>query len=176
MRRIRFLSHLAMLLVLPMLVIYPYHELAWLYDLVWRDPQAWTRNDIWVDPQADIAFGTRVVFTAVWSLPVMLGIAAYLTALGILWLLRAGVVFDPKIAHRIVWMGAFTVASSLCALLAGALSPMIRSWHNAEGPLGLRFWYDGGNIGLAFSGICFVFFGVVMREAIRIARENEAFV
>lgn len=73
-------------------------------------------------------------------------------------------------------MGLLIFGSATTSLLAGAVSPMIRSWHNAGGHLPLRFWYDSGNLGLAFSGLAFFFLGLVMREAIRIARENEEFV
>jgi len=53
---------------------------------------------------------------------------------------------------------------------------MIRSWHNADGPLPLRFWEESGNIGMAFGGLALLFLGLGMREAIYIARENEEFI
>ncbi|NNE51117.1 MAG: hypothetical protein HKN30_01790 [Sulfitobacter sp.] len=176
MSRIYKLATIAMILMLPMLIYYPYEALSWNLELSFLDPGRWTRNDRWVHPDAQIAFSTRIVFFCLWLVPVILGWFAYLVGFSLLWLLRSGAVFDLRIADRLVWMGLLIAGSACTSLFAGALSPMIRSWHNPEGPLPLRFWYDSGNIGLAFSGLAFFFLGIVMREAIKIARENEEFV
>jgi len=176
MHRIRNLSTFAMVLLIPMLIYYPYEALSWNLELSFLDPGKWTRNDAWVHPNAQIAMSTRIVFFVVWFVPTVLGWSAYATGLSILWLLRGGTVFERRIADRLVWMGALIFGSATTSLLAGAVSPMIRSWHNPDGPLPLRFWYDSGNIGLALSGLAFIFLGIVLKEAIKIARENEEFV
>lgn len=176
MSRIRLLSTLAMILMAPMLVYYPWHELTWNLELSFLDPGAWTRNDRWVHPNAQIATTTRIVFFVTWFLPMLGGWLAYVAGFSLLWLLRKGIIFDLRVARRLKWMGALIFASSTMALLAGAVSPMIRSWHNPDGPLPLRFWYDSGNLGMVYCGLAFLFLGVVMHEAIRIARENEGFV
>jgi len=176
MNKIRRLSTVALVCILPMLIYYPYEALSWNLDLSFLDWGRWTRNDRWVDPSAEIALSTRIVFFCVWLVPTVLGWLAYATGASMLWLLRGGTVFDFRIANRLVWVGLLIFGSATTSLVAGAVSPMIRSWHNAGGHLPLRFWYDSGNIGLAFSGLAFFFLGLVMREAIRIARENEEFV
>ncbi|MEP5729272.1 MAG: hypothetical protein ABJL67_07835 [Sulfitobacter sp.] len=176
MNRIKRLSTIAMFLMLPMMVYYPYEAISWQLDISFLDWGKWTRNDSWVHPDAVIPLGTRVIFFAIWFIPTVFGFAAYATGLNLLWLLRAGVVFDIRIAQRLRVMGVMIVLSATLSLLAGAVSPMIRSWHNPGGALPLRFWYDSGNLGMTFCGLAFFFLGLVMREAIRIARENEAFV
>lgn len=176
MNRIKRLSTIAMVLLAPMLIYYPYEALSWNLELSFLDPGRWTRNDRWVHPEAMIAMPTRIVFFIVWLIPTLTGWLAYAVGFSMLLLLYKGAVFDRRIADRLVWMGLLIFASAATSLLAGAVSPMIRSWHNPEGPLPLRFWYDSGNIGLAFCGLAFLFLGTVMREAIRIARENEEFV
>ncbi|MGC1506631.1 MAG: DUF2975 domain-containing protein [Sulfitobacter sp.] len=176
MKRIRNMSTVAMVCLLPMLIYYPYEAISWQLELSFLDPGKWTRNSSWVHPYAEIAMGTRLVFFVVWFVPTLFGVAAYATGFSMLWLLHRGVVFDARIAQRLRWMGLFIAASASLALAAGAVSPMIRSWHNPDGPLPLRFWYDSGNLGMVFCGLAFFFLGLVMREAIRIARENEAFV
>lgn len=176
MKRIRLLSTLAMILMLPILIYYPYEGLAWNLEMSFLDMGKWTRNDRWVDPSAQIAMGTRIIFFIVWLIPVILGWLGYLTGFSMLVLLRNGTVFDDRIAKRLILMGSFIFASSSLSLAAGAVSPMIRSWHNPDGPLPLRFWYSSGNMGLVFSGLAFLFLGLVMVEAIRIARENEGFI
>lgn len=176
MNRIRLLATIGMIAMLPMLFYYPYHALAWNLELSFLDPERWTRRSTWVHPDAVIAMSTRVVFFTVWALPTLFGWLAYMTGFSMLWELRKGLIFDDRIARRLTWMGALIFLSSAGALLAGAVSPMIRSWHNPDGPLPLRFWYDSGNLGMVFCGLAFLFLGIVMHEAIRMARENEAFV
>jgi hypothetical protein len=111
-----------------------------------------------------------------WAVPVVLGFLGYVAGFWALILLRQGIVFDTRISRQLSVMGIMIFSSSTLALLAGALSPMVRSWHNADGPLLLRVWYSSGDVGLAFCGLAFLFLGLVMREAIRIARENEEFI
>lgn len=176
MERIRFLSGIAMIVMLPMLIYYPYQGLGWNLELSFLDMGKWTRHDGWVHPETQIAMTTRVVFFTLWAIPSVVGWLGYASGFWALILLRQGIVFDDRIANRLTWMGILVFISSTAALFAGALSPMIRSWHNPDGPLPLRFWYNSGNIGLAFCGLAFLFLGLVMREAIKIARENEEFV
>lgn len=176
MLRINVLATVGMIAMIPMLVYYPYHALAWNLELSFLDPDRWTRNSAWVHPDAVIATSTRTVFFLLWAIPTLFGWLAYLTGFTMLWRLRRGLVFDEAIARSLTWMGGLIFLSSAGALFAGAVSPMVRSWHNPEGPLPLRFWYDSGNLGMIFCGLAFLFLGIVVHEAIRIARENEAFV
>lgn len=53
---------------------------------------------------------------------------------------------------------------------------MIRSWHNTEGALPLRFWYTTELGGLILCGLAFLMVAAIMRESIRISRENEGFI
>lgn len=176
MDRIRNLSTFAMILMAPMLLYYPYDSFAWVLKLAFLEPELWTTIDNWADPDAQIATLTRIVFFTVWAVPTVLGTIGYLTAFSMLILLRRGVVFDQRIAARLKMLGGLMFASSSLGLVAGAVSPMIRSWHNLDGPLPLRIWYNSGNVGLAFCGLGFLFLGLVLHEAIKIARENEEFV
>jgi hypothetical protein len=176
MEKTRILATVAMVLMVPVMIYYPYHGLWWNLELSFLDMGKWTRNSAWVHPSAEIAMTTRVVFFVLWVIPTILGLLGYLAGFRALLLFRQGIVFDTRIASRLFWMGVFISSSSFIALVAGAVSPMIRSWHNPAGPLPLRIWYDSGNFGLMFSGLAFVFLGIVLREAINIARENEEFV
>ena len=176
MLKINRLSTIAMILLFPMLIYYPYEALSWQLELSFLDPGKWSRNSTWVDGGIAIPMTTRVVFFMVWFIPTVFGWLGYATGFWTLWLVRQGAVFDTRTARGLFWMGVFVAVSSSLSLLAGAVSPMIRSWHNAGGPLPLRFWYSSGNLGMVFCGLAFVFLGIVLREAIRMARENEAFV
>lgn len=176
MDRIRKLSTFAMVLMAPMLIYYPYDTFAWLVNLAFLDPELWNTIDDWADRDAHIPMQTRLLFFTVWGVPSLMGVIGYLTSFSLLMLLRRGVVFDRRIALRLKIVGSMIFLSSTLSLLAGAVSPMIRSWHNADGPLPLRIWYNGGNVGLAFCGLGFLFLGLVLHEAIKIARENEEFI
>lgn len=176
MKKTRVIATIALIVMLPVMIYYPYHGLWWNLEMSFLDMGRWTRNSAWVHPDAEIAMTTRVVFFVLWLIPTILGMLGYLTGFWALLLFRQGVVFDPRIARRLFWMGVFIFSSSATALVAGAVSPMIRSWHNPEGPLPLRIWFSSGDFGLAFCGLAFVFLGIVLKEAIKIARENEEFV
>jgi hypothetical protein len=176
MNKIKFLSVVGLICILPMLVYYPYEAISWQLEISFLDWDRWSRGSAWVDEGAQIPLSTRIVFFVIWFVPTVFGWLAYVAGASLLWLLRAGVVFDHRIAQRLVWMGVLSASSASGSMLAGAVSPMVRSWHNAAGPLPLRFWYSSGNIGLAFSGLAFLFLGLVLHEAIKIARENEEFV
>lgn len=176
MERIRTLSTIALIVMLPIMLYYPYESLSWNLELSFLDPDRWTRNDTWVDPDAQIAMSTRTVFFILWLLPTVAGTLSYIMAFSMLLLLRRGVIFDMRIAKRLTWMGLFTSFSGFWSIFAGSISPVIRSWHNADGPLPYRYWLDTANLGFGFCGLAFLFLGLVMYEAIKIARENEEFV
>lgn len=79
MERIRTLSTIAIIIMLPMLIYYPYEGLGWNLRLSFFDPGAWTRNNVWVDPDAQIATVTCAVFFTVWAVPTLLGFFGYLS-------------------------------------------------------------------------------------------------
>jgi putative flippase GtrA len=175
MTKIRYMSTFALILILPFLIYYPYEAFGWQLDMAFLDPQRWL-NSGWVEQGAEVALLTRVVYFLVWSPAVIAGILALLAAARVAWLFRRGTVFDDRVAGGIMWVGRFTMASSGIHILAACLSPMIVSWHNPSGPLPLRFWFSSAHCSLIFCGMAFLLLGAVMREAIKVAHENEEFV
>ena len=175
MNRIKSMSAIAFCVLLPYLVYYPYEALNWQLQLAFLDPDRWQHHQ-WAHSDVQIAVLTRVAFFAVWFPAVVWGVAALLWAGRVIWLFWRGIVFDQRVAKGILWLGRCLVGSNVTHILAACLSPMIISWHNPEGPMPLRFWYSSTHLGLILCGLGFVLFGAVMREAIRIARENEEFV
>lgn len=63
MGKIRTLSTVAMIVVLPMLLYYPYEALSWNLSLSFLDWGGWACDDRWVDGDAQIAPGARIVFS-----------------------------------------------------------------------------------------------------------------
>jgi hypothetical protein len=168
----------ATLLIAPValfLFVYPYKAMLWNLNTSFLEPSRWLK-DSWVHPEAVIEPATRAVFFTVWLLPLLAGGCSVLFALRLLWLLRGGILFDTRVAAGILGMGGSIVASNSLHLIAAAVSPMIKSWHNPDGPLPLRFWYSSSHLGLLFAGLAFLLMGWVMTEAIRLARENEEFI
>lgn len=97
-------------------------------------------------------------------------------ALRLIWYFRQGKVFDERVARAIMWLGRCTAASSTIHILAACVSPKIVSWHNPSGPLPLRLWLGTEHVSLVLCGLAFMLMGYVLREAIKVARENESFV
>jgi hypothetical protein len=175
MIRIHNMSTVALILIAPFLIYYPYKAFEWQLNMSFLDPQRWL-NSGWVEAGAEIAPLTRVVYFLVWSPAVVAGILSLLAAGRVAWFFRNGVLFDDRVARAIMWAGRFTIASSGIHIFAACVSPMIVSWHNPSGPLPLRFWFSSAHCLIIFCGMAFLLLGAVMREAIKMARENEEFV
>lgn len=71
---------------------------SWNLELSFRVPGEWTRGDNGVDPNAQIATATRVVFFTVWLVPTVFGALGYLVGFSALFLVRRGIVFDQRVA------------------------------------------------------------------------------
>lgn len=175
MDRIRLLCNITIVALVPMSLYYIYSSGGWALNEALLQPERWL-SDSWVQPGAVIAPLTRWVFFFMWILPVALGVFGYVIAVRLALLVRSGVLFDEQVARFVFWMGFGVASSSAAKVFAACLSPMVKSWHNLEGPLPLRFWYSSEEIGLIFCGLGFVIFGLILHEAIKIARENEGFV
>jgi len=97
-------------------------------------------------------------------------------ALCLLNLFRQGVVFDLRAVRFIVWLGVALVGVCIVDTFVPMLEyPLFTRW-NADGFQTVGYIYDAGDITIGLAGMGFVLFGWIMREAILIARENEAFV
>lgn len=171
MERIKLVATLLLIPVAIYGIVYPYEAMLWNWSNSFHDP--W--QDGWRDPSAVISPATRAVFFFVWFLPLLAGVVAVFFALRLLWLMRQGVLFDGRVAKGIMGLGISITLSNALHLAAAAVSPMIKSWHNPEGPLPLRFWYSSSHIALLLYGLAFVLMGWVMYEAIKLKRDNEAF-
>lgn len=175
MEKIKRLCTIALIFVIPAMSYAVYSGVSWALNAAVLQPQRWL-NDGWVHPHAVIAPATRGVFLVLWLLPPLLGLLSYVSAVRVLLLARLGVLFDLRTAAAIFWTGFWLALSAGAKILAASLSPMIKSWHNPEGPLALRFWYRSEDCALVFCGLGFILLGMILRQAITLARENEAFV
>lgn len=175
MKKIRILATIAICVIVPYLVYYPYKAFSWQLNMAFWEPESWFRSG-WAEPGVVISPVTRWVYFAMWAPAVFAGIAALLTALRIAAGFRRGQVFETRVANRILWLGRFSVASSGIHILAACFSPMVVSWHNAAGPMPIRLWLSTAHLSLILCGLAFMLFGAVMREAIEIAEDNRKYV
>lgn len=175
MQKIRTMSTVALCVIVPFLLYYPWRALDWQVRMAFLEPERWLRSG-WADSDAVIAPFTRVVYFAVWSPAVLAGVIGLLAGIRIAVLFRQGIVFDNRVAKAILWLGRATVASSTIHIFAACVSPMIVSWHNAAGALPVRFWYSSPHLSLVLCGLAFMLMGAVMREAIAIEEDNRKYV
>lgn len=175
MSKIKTVATCTIPLLMLFTVYYIYRGMEWQLNMAFLDPDRWLASRF-VDPDAVIAKSTRILYFAMWQIPLYAGTIALGTALRILLLLRRGILFDLKISRAISWLGLMTALSAATELIAAALSPKVLSLHNADGPAPLRFWYSSTSFSLLFYGIAFVMMGWVLSEAIKIDRENKEFV
>ena len=144
-------------------------------DFAILSPERWYESRF-AHPAAQIAQQTRIVYAVIWLLPVAAGLAAVFMAMHVLNLVRQGVLFDERIARGFRFAGIGTALSGGLDHLAHFLSPLIISWHNPDGGLPARFYFNSDSGGLILCGAMFWLVGWIMREAIRIARDNEGFI
>lgn len=144
-------------------------------DYALLSPERWLQSP-WVEPEAEIATATRIVYAAVWLLPVAAGVVAVLSAVELLSLVRRGVLFDHRIARRFRIAGIGCAASGALDLLANLVTPTILSWHNPSGAFAPSFYFNSEAAALILCGGGFYLTGWIMAEAIRLKDENEGFV
>lgn len=173
--KIRRLSIVAFIVLLPYAIYYPWEAFNWQLEMAFLDPERW-QNSRWAHPDVEIAWTTRAIYLAMWSSATICGVIGIFWAFRLILCFWRGIVFDFQVAAAIYRMGCFLVAANAVHIIAACFSPMIVSWHNPDGPLPLRFWYSSTHLGLILCGLGFVLMGAIMREAIRLARENDEFV
>lgn len=175
MQRIRTLALVAVAVICPFLIYYPYKAFSWQLNMAFLEPERWLRSG-WADADAVIAPLTRVIYFAMWSPATLAGIAALLFGLRTAILFRRGVIFDPRVAAAIMRLGWCTAASSTIHIIAACFSPMVVSWHNASGPMSVRLWLSTSHVSLILCGLAFVLMGAVLREAIKLDEDNRMYV
>ncbi len=173
--KIRRLCTIALIMVIPVMLYSFYTGISWALNETILQPERWL-NDGWVHPHAIIAPLTRWAFLMLWICPPLFGLFSYIWSVRALLIMRAGFLFDLRTARSIFWVGFWLSMSASAQVVAASLSPMIKSWHNPDGPLPLRFWFSSEDFALVFCGLGFILLGMILREAICMARENEEFV
>lgn len=136
----------------------------------------WWLQDEWVDPDAQIATTTRVVYLLMWLLPIALGLFGVAAAVRLLLLVRKGVLFDARVSRGLRLVGFGVGGSGLSDMIADLFTPLVLTWHNATETMAPRFYFDSESAGLIICGGGFYLVGWIMSEAIKLADENEGFI
>lgn len=74
MNKIRRMANIALLIILPFLIYYPYKALSWQLNFAFLDPERWLDSG-WVENGAIIATSTRVIYFSIWVSALIAGCA-----------------------------------------------------------------------------------------------------
>ncbi len=171
--RIQKYSIVLMALIACYTIYYPYSSLSWLVDFSFLQPERMEKNN-WTGGLVDTQI--RVTYFLMWLVPVLAGIYACLAGMFVADLCRKGLYFSEKVAKGIIHLGISIMVSLLSDTLATSFTPKVLSWLNPVEKAGLRFRFDYADTGLILCGFAFCIMGLVMREAVLIAKENDGFV
>lgn len=144
-------------------------------DFAFLDETRWYFSG-WVHPDAPVPFLQRLAYFVLWILPVAFGLWAVYSALGMLVLMRRGILFDASVTRRLRHVGIGTAASGACDFIANLIDPTVLSWTNPAGPEPITWYFDSEPAGLIFCGGGFYLIGWVIAQARAIADENEGFI
>lgn len=144
-------------------------------DLAILTPERWL-DSRYSDPQVQIPQATRMVAALAMLSPIIAGLVAVFMAIYVLNLVRQGILFDERIARGFRVAGVATALSGVLGMVISWLRPTILSWHNQGGARAPDFFFHSDTAGLIVCGAMFWLVGWIMREAIRIARDNEGFI
>lgn len=138
-------------------------------DGVWT-AQAETASD------AKISAIQRSFYLALWSGPILFTLLAVIFALKVLLLIRAGILFDDRIARFLRFMGVGVSGSGIADTLANLFEAKALSWTNPDGPLPIEWYFDSEPAGIILCGGGFYLIGWIMAEAGRVKDEVESFI
>lgn len=89
---------------------------------------------------------------------------------------RKGLILDEANAAELTRTGWLLVAFGAATPVVRALQSVALTWDNASGQRQLAVTLDPGIFGALAAGVVLVAFGLVLREAVRLADENQSFI
>lgn len=147
---------------------------------------------LWLDPGklADYARGTIGVSAPIGPLsergywialtiglvPAGLFVAAMLRLASLFGRFGRGLVLEEENAQRLTRVGWLLTAMGVATPLTRGLQSVALTFDNPSGQKQLAITLDPGTFGALAAGAALVAFGLVLREAVRLADENQSFV
>lgn len=147
---------------------------------LWRDPEqlaAYARSTIGVSaPIGSLSERGYWAALTIGLVPAGLFVAAMLRLSSLFGRFGRGQVLEEENAQRLTRVGWLLTAMGVATPLARALQSVALTFDNPSGQKQLAITLDPGTFGVLAAGVALVAFGLVLREAVRLADENQSFV
>lgn len=147
---------------------------------LWRDPEqlaAYARGTIGVSAlPGSLSERGYWLALAIGFVPAGLFAAAMLRLASLFGRFGRGLVLEEENARRLVRVGWLLTAMGAATPLARALQSVALTFDNPSGQKQLALTLDPGMFGALAAGAALVAFGLVLKEAVRLADENQSFV
>ncbi|MGX1785460.1 DUF2975 domain-containing protein [Bosea sp. NPDC055332] len=146
---------------------------------------------LWHDPEQLVAYARTIGVSApigplsergYWSaltiglVPAGLFVAAMLRLASLFGRFGRGQVLEEENAQRLTRVGWLLIAMGVATPLTRGLQSVALTFDNPSGQKQLAITLDPGMFGALAAGAALVAFGLVLREAVRLADENKSFV
>lgn len=147
---------------------------------LWRDPEqlaAYARSTIGVSaPIGSLSERGYWAALTIGLVPAGLFIAAMLRLSSLFGRFGRGQVLEEENAQRLTRVGWLLTAMGVATPLTRAVQSVALTFDNPSGQKQLAVTIDPGTFGVLAAGAALVAFGLVLREAVRLADENQSFV
>lgn len=147
---------------------------------LWRDPEllaAYVRGTIGlsapVGPPSERGYWSAL---AIGLVPAGLFVAAMLRLAGLFGRFGRGRVLEEENAQRLTRIGWLLTSMGVATPLSRMLQSIAFTFDNPPGQRHLAVTLDPGMFGALAAGAALVAFGLVLKEAVRLADENQSFV
>lgn len=164
-----------MCLVVLYLFYYSYRSFNRAWRFCYGEMERWNNSNI-VEPTAVIEMSTRHMYFGLWAAAILASIAGILAGLYLLNRVRIGFFFDEISARSIQIFGLVTIFAMAVDTVFGMFDLYLLTLHNAENRYPIQYLYDPSDLKAVILASVMFMFGWVMREAVKIERENKEFV
>ncbi len=156
-------------------VYYTWHSFRRAIRFCYGEMERWNNVQI-VENDAVIEMSTRHIYFGLWAAAIVFSMAGILAGLYLLNRVRIGFLFDEISARSIQIFGAVTVLAMGVDTIFGFFDLYLLTLHNADHQFPVQYMYDPSDLKTAVLASVMFMFGWVMREAVKIERENKEFV
>lgn len=154
-------------------LFYPFWNWSSTLNFAFLEPERMIKNRF---TGGVVEIETRWIWLAMWTIPIIGGIYGCVAAIYATQMVRLGRYFDKRFATAVFHVGIGILMSMIADLVVTAFARKVLSMNNPAGQHDLWFRFNSEEWGLLFCGVGFCALGWVMREAAKIAEENNGFV
>jgi hypothetical protein len=155
-------------------VYYTYHSFRRAIRFCYGEMERWNKIDF-VENDAVIDMSTRHIYFGLWAAAIVFSMAGILAGLYLLNRVRIGFLFDEMSARSIQIFGAVTVLAMGVDTIFGFFDRYLLTLHNADHRFPVKYMYDPSDLKTAVLASVMFMLGWVMRESVKIERENKEF-